>query len=138
LSKEKEEAELFEGIRGVQSALYALIADAKAGDAFLFFSADAQESNTAIQQFYERFDAKRKEKGLKVKGLAPKTLRGLYEKRASLQMRFVDFPLPENTGLCGDKMAIITWGKKPRAILIRSKAIVEKQKRFFEQLWARA
>ncbi len=135
LAAEKEDAEIFEGVKGVQTALYTLIENTKPKDTFMFFSADVQEHNEEIQKFYERFDAKRKDKKLHVQGIAPKQLKKLYSKRKHLKMKFVEYPLPENTGICNNKMAIITWGKKPRAILIQSKTIVQKQKRFFEQMW---
>lgn len=43
--------------------------------------------------------------------------------------------VPSNTGICNNKMAIITWGEKPTAVLIESKEIVKKQTEFFKELW---
>ncbi len=115
-----------------------LIENSKANDKFLFFSADLEERNEDIQRFYERFDAKRKDKRLNVMGIAPLKLKRLFKQRKYLRMKYVNFPIPENTGICNDKLVIISWSEKPRAILINSKPIVEKQKKFFEQIWKTA
>ncbi|MGV8151281.1 MAG: TrmB family transcriptional regulator [Candidatus Woesearchaeota archaeon] len=134
LSKEKQEVELFEGIKGIITLLNILIEDAKKGDEFLFFTPEL-EKNDEIQKFYERYDTKRKDKGLIVKGIASKKLKQLFDKRKYLKMKYTNNPVPANTGLCTDKMAIINWGEKPKGVLIRSKDIVSKQKEFFNALW---
>lgn len=115
--------------------IFSLIESTKPNDTFLFFSADETEHNEDIQKFYTRFDAKRKSKKLITRGIAPTKLRKLFKKRKSLEMKFVNHPIPENTGICNNKMAIITWGNKPRAILISSKSVVSKQTKFFNEIW---
>ena len=112
-----------------------LIEDTKSRDEFLFFSADQSEKNEEIQKFYKMYDSKRKEKKLIVRGIAPKKIRYLFKNRKRINMKYVDFPIPENVGLCNDKMAIITWENKPKAILITSKQIVKKQRLFFNNVW---
>tara|TARA_Y100000310_G_C20688673_1_gene820750 strand:+ start:3373 stop:4083 length:711 start_codon:yes stop_codon:yes gene_type:complete len=134
LAKEKQEVELFEGMKGVITLMNALIEDTKKSQEFLFFAPDLEKSEE-IQKFYERYDAKRKSKGLITKGIAPKKLKPLFDKRTYLQMKYSDSPVPANSGICNDKMAIISWGEKPTGVLIHSKHIVEKQKEFFNSLW---
>ena len=134
LAKEKQEVELFEGMKGVITLMNALIEDAKKGEEFLFFAPDLEKSEE-IQKFYERYDAKRKSKGLITKGIAPRNLKPLFDKRTYLQMKYTNSPVPANSGICNDKMAIISWGEKPTGVLIHSKHIVEKQKEFFNSLW---
>ena len=137
IRKENQESEVFEGIRGVITLLNTLIEDAKQGDEFLFFSADLGEKNEEVQKFYERYDWKRRSKSLVVKGISTKALKNLFSKRKYLKMKYADFPIPANTGICNDKMALISWGEKPTGILIKSKNIVEKQKEFFYGIWER-
>ena len=132
---EKEEAEIYEGVQGIAIALNSLIEDAKRGEEFLFFSSDLQEKDQEIQRFHKRYDAKRKEKKLIVKGIAPKRLERIFNEREIKNVKYVDFPIPENTGICGNKLVIFSWGEKPKAILITSKTIVEKQRKFFNQIW---
>lgn len=136
-AKEKQEVELFEGTKGIITLLNILIENTKKGDEFLFFSAEAetQEKSEEIQKFYERYDAKRKEKGLIVKGVANAKLKSLFEKRKTLKMKYTNLPVPANTGICGNKMVLISWGEKPVGVLIHSKQIIEKQKKFFGAFW---
>lgn len=135
LAKEKEETEIFQGTKGVITLLNQLIENTKQGDEFLFFSPELEKSEE-IQKFYQRFDAKRKDRGLISKGIAPKKLKHLFEKRHYLKMKYTDMPVPSNTGICNDKLALISWGEKPRGVLIQSKQIAEKQREFFNSLWA--
>ena len=133
--KETHEAEVFDGTKGIITALNILIENTKKGDEFLFFSADVDEKNEGIQKFYERFDAKRKAKGLISKGIAPSNLKHLFDKRKSLQMKYSKNSIPPNMGVCNDKMILISWGEKPKAVMIQSKEIAGKQKEFFNVFW---
>jgi len=135
--KEEQEVELFEGIKGIMTLLNILIDDTKKADEFLFFSAETEdiEKTKEIQEFYEMFDSKRRDKGLIVKGIANSKLKSLFEKRKSLKVKYTNFPVPANTGICNNKMALLSWGEKPLGVLIQSKQLVEKQKQFFNAFW---
>jgi sugar-specific transcriptional regulator TrmB len=137
LAKEKQEVEIFEGIKGIMTLLNILIEDAKKGEEFLFFSAEAetQEKSEEIQKFYEIYDAKRKEKGLIIKGIANIQLKPFFKRRKYLKMKYTKLPVPANTGICKDKMVLISWGEKPTGVLINSRNIIEKQKKFFNAFW---
>lgn len=134
LAKEKQEAEVFEGIKGVTAMLNILIEDARKGDEYFFFAIDV-EKNEEVQKFFRMYDAKRKEKQLIVKGLAPKELKPLFEKRKVLKMKYVSFPIPSNISICNDKTALFSWGEKPVGYLIKSKQIADMYKSFFNKLW---
>ena len=98
----KQDAEMYEGMNGIITLLNILIEDAKKGDEFLFFPAEteSQEKNREIQDFYARYDAKRNEKGLIVKGIANANTRHLFENRKILKMKYSDLPIPANIGIC--------------------------------------
>lgn len=134
-TEEKQIAEIYEGTKGVITMLNELIEEAKPNDTYYFFAVDVSGLNKEIQNFFERYDIKRKAKKLIVKGLARKELKPLFEKRKYLNVRYVDFPIPSNISICNDKMVLISWGEKPNGILIKSKQIIEGEKRFFEELW---
>lgn len=138
LAQEKQQAEIYEGVKGVIAMLNEFIEDSRPGDKFNFFAVDVEGSNLEIQKFFERYDLKRKDKKLMVRGLARRELKHLFENRKYLKMRYVDWPIPSNVSTCGDKMALITWGDKPTGVLIKSKQLVESQVKFFESLWKAA
>jgi len=134
-SEEKQEAEIFKGIKGVTSMLNILIEDVRKGDDYLFFSVDIEEKNKEIQDFFWKYDVKRKDKGLIVKGLAPKQLKHLFEKRRFVKMRYTNFPILSNVSLCNDKIALFSWVDKPVGYLIKSKEITKIYRDFFNRVW---
>lgn len=136
--EEKPQAEIFEGINGMMTLLNELIEDAKSKDNYYFFAVDESGLNEDIQKFFERYDVKRKDKGLIVRGIARKELTHLFEKRKVLKMKYVNYQIPSNISICNNKMAMISWGEKPTGILIKSEQMCKGQIEFFESLWKSA
>ncbi len=137
-AQEKPQAEIFEGIKGMINLLNELIEDAKPKDNYYFFAMDESGLNVEIQKFFEKYDAKRKNKGLIVRGIARKELEFLFENRKVLKMKYVDHQIPSNISICNNKMAMISWGEKPTGILIKSEQLCKSQIEFFESLWKTA
>lgn len=135
LSIEKQEAQVFQGLKGVSTMLNGLIGSAKKGDEYLFFAIDIESQNKEIQEFFEKYDAKRKDKGLKVRGLAPTELKPFFEKRKILKMKYPNGPLPTGISICDEKIAIYSWAEKPIGYLISSKQISEMYRNYFQSLW---
>lgn len=133
--KERHEVEMFEGWSGVTTALNITLKDAKRGDDFLFFAVEDQRDDENIRKFYLRLHAKRVDKGVISKGIAPKILTGMLDHIDKI--KYVDYPLPQNMAVCNDKICIITWDEKPRAVLITSEQIARKEAKFFNTLWGR-
>ena len=135
LSKEKQQAEIFVGTRGIMAMLNTIIDETKPEDDYFFFATNIEERNEEIQEFFKRYDIKRKERELNIRGLAPKTVKHLFAERKALKMKFPDFPVPSDITICGDKVALIAWEEKPIGYLIRSKQIYKIYKKFFEEIW---
>lgn len=135
LEREKQEAEIYEGTKGITSLLYELIENTKQGEEYLFFTVNVEEKNEEIQKFFIRYDAKRKEKGLLIKGLAPKSLEPLFKQRKYLKMKFTDYPIPSNISICNNKVAIFSWGEKPVGYLIKSKQVTKMFTDLFNTIW---
>lgn len=134
-NSEKQQAEIYEGIKGITIMLSKFIEDTNPSDDFYFFSVDVPGMNKEIQKFFEKYDIKRKAKKLNVVGIAREELRSLYEKRKYIKVKYVDFPIPSNLSMCNNKMALITWGETPTGILIESEQLVKSQVSFFNNLW---
>lgn len=134
-SKEKQSVELFEGMKGITTMYNELIEDSKPGDNFYFFATDVSGANEDIQKFYVKYDVKRKAKKLNIKGIARKSLKKLFLNRGYIKMKYVNFPIPSNIGICNNKMVLINWGERPSGILIKSKQIIDSQIEFFKELW---
>ncbi len=133
--KEEQEAEIFEGIKGILRMLSLLIEDSKRGDEYLFFVINIEEKNEEIQKFFKQYDIKRKDKGLIIKGLAPKEIKNLFVRRKLLKMKYTNSPIPSNISICNEKVALFSWGDKPVGYLIKSKQIAQMYTYFFNQVW---
>jgi len=138
LAKDKQAVELYEGYKGIFVMLNKLIEDAKPGDTYYFFAIDIEGKNTEVQEFFTRYDVRRKEKGLITRGLAPERLKKLFEDRKYLKMKYVNFPIASNISICNNKMIITSWEEKPTGIYIESKEIAKSQTASFEEIWKRA
>lgn len=132
---EKQEAEVFEGIKGLTTMLNLFIEDLKKGEEFLFFATDIPNLNKEVQEFFEKYDFKRKEKGLNVKGLAPLEMKPLFENRKTLKVRYPSFPIPKSIGIVRDRIEITSWQSKPVGYLIRSKEIADSYRELFNKIW---
>lgn len=135
LAGEKQEAEIFEGIKGIIAMLNRLIEDGQKGDEYRFFATFLEERNEEIQNFFQKFDVKREDKRLIVKGLAPRRIKPLFAGRKIIKMKFVDFPIPSDISIFKGKVAFIAWGDKPIGYLIRSPQIYEMFGNFFDSIW---
>ena len=135
--EEKQEAEIFEGLKGVTSMLNIMIEDAKKGDEYLFFVVNVKdkEKNEEIQEFFTHYDLKREEKGLSVKGLVPKYMKGIFRGRKSMKTKYPDFLIPSNIAICKNKVVLISWEEKPVGYLITSKQIANIYREFFYEIW---
>ncbi len=138
--KKVNEAEIYMGLKGIMNMLLELIEGGEKGDEYMFFSADVEPMNKEIQDFFSKFDPKRKEKGLKTMGLAPLRLKEYFEgrtKRHSIKMRYTVQPLPPNMSIFRNKIALFSWGDKPIGYLIHSEQLANKHRNFFNLIWER-
>jgi sugar-specific transcriptional regulator TrmB len=131
------EAEVYEGSKGIIAMMNELIADATKNEIFRFFAVEHATKNAEIQRFFARYDVRRQERCRAVRGIARHRDKHLYRERA-IAMRYLRSPLPSNMSTCGDKVALITWGARPTAILIHSKELAARHARFFDDAWKRA
>jgi sugar-specific transcriptional regulator TrmB len=137
-TEDVNEAEIYEGFKGVMNMLTETIEDSKKGEDYCFFSAEHEPMNDQIQKFFMKFDPKRKEKGLVVRGIAPFRLKNLFVERIKnkvMDVRFTSQPIPPNLSIFRDTISMFTWGEKPIGYRIHSKQIAEKYKRFFYSIW---
>ncbi|MFA5763418.1 MAG: helix-turn-helix domain-containing protein [archaeon] len=137
VSEDKNEAEVFQGMHGIYTMMNTLTDKSKKGDEFVFFAADVLEKNIEIGKFFAKFDIKRYEKGLITKLISPesKAHRKIFTSRPYVTAKYIDFPVPANSIVCGKMLAMISWEETPIAILIHSKQIAQKQKDFFDAMW---
>ncbi len=138
LAKEKLEAMVYKGNRAVMLMLTDMIIDAKKGEEYLFFAAERGMYDEEIQAFFERYDAKRKAKGLEVKGLANRRNKKLFEHRARkglMKMRYVSHALPRGISIFRDRTISFVWTGELTAFVIQSQNLADNYKEFFDDFW---
>ena len=134
---EIENVEFYKSIRGIKTLLSELVKDAKKGDIYRFFSIENPlEYKFATDNVYEFQKATRKEMHIKTRGIFHEKTRKLAGVSTINEKRYINFPMPPNTQIINDKIAIISWkGEQPSGILIHSKDIAESYIEFFEHFW---
>lgn len=134
---EKQEAEIFEGIKGFKNMLSKFIEGSKRGDEYLFFSFYTKNPDNFdnIYNFYKEFEKERKEKGIIIKGIAPKKIKEKFKGRNTKNIKFVDFPTPLNISILNDKIIMTPWEDKQISFLINSRQLAESFRVLFYSIW---
>jgi HTH-type transcriptional regulator, sugar sensing transcriptional regulator len=135
--KIKQEAEVFEGFKGLKTMLHEMIKDAKRGDEFVFFTFYTKNNDEYQQIFnyYKEFEKEREEKGIIVRGIAPESIRDKFSGRNPQNILFVNYPVPLNCGMINDKIMFTTWEEKKTSVLIHSKQLASQYKEYFYSIW---
>jgi sugar-specific transcriptional regulator TrmB len=135
--EEFQGAEVAYGFEGFRSLVNKLIADAKKGDDYLFLSFYPKEPEKfkRTYAFYEDFDRVRKKKGLNVKGLIPENIRGLVGKRPYSKICYVDFPIPLNISICGDKVLFTPWEDEEVTYIVYSRQLADSFRNYFNSIF---
>ncbi len=134
---ERQEAEVFEGFNGMKNMLHEFIHDAKKGDEYLFFAFYTKNPDDFenVYNFYKEFEKDRNSRGIKLKGLAPKSIKDKFVGRNMKNVKFVDFPVPMNISVFKDKVIFTPWEEKQISFLIHSKQMADSFREYFYSVW---
>lgn len=136
-SKEKQEAEIFLGYNGIKTAYDRMIeSDKYKEEDWLFFyieekgTTHSKEAEGFYTRIYNKF------KYIKAKGIANiEYKKSKFIKKTHFNMRYVNFPIPGNIDVYKDKLLFITWKETSLGVLITSKDMAEKFKKYFYSIW---
>ncbi len=133
---EEEGVEFFKTTKGVKTILSNLIKDSKKGDTYRTFSIeDPKEYEKAREKVFRPIKQLIKEKKLLTKGIFHEKNRYKPDKYSIMKKKYLNIPLPPNTMILHNKVAIISWEDEPSGVLITSKEIAKKYKEFFDYMW---
>jgi sugar-specific transcriptional regulator TrmB len=135
---ENQEAEVFEGNRGLMAMLHTLIEDSKPGEEYLFFSVDVDDQNQEIQDFFRKYDEERNDKRLIVKGIGREEIQRIFKKRKNLSLRFTTLPIPKGLTIFKNKLCLFSWEEKPVGYLIKSPQLATAYTKLFNEIWAKS
>jgi len=139
MAKEKPEAVLFRGIRGIKELLYELL---EAGGKEHHTIGSTKESLMLGGVWWLNYHKKRAAKGIEAGLVFNESLRKWHaeEKYPKAEVRYTRQgfePLTE-TIIRNDKVGIIIWNEKPIGVLIHNKTVAESYDKFFGLIWKAA
>jgi len=134
---EEEGVEFFKSFKGIKTLMIKMLKDAKKGDTYMNIAIeDSEQYKIAREKVFFPIKHLTSQKKLIMKGIFSEKNRYPSTKSSKMQKRYIDEPLPPNTLVVNNKVAIISWGDEPSGILIHSREIYNKYVKFFEHLWA--
>jgi len=131
----EEGTEFFKGSRGIKTLVFELLKDANKKDTYRFFAEDPKYYTISTERVYSAEKQLRKQIGLRAFALFHEDARSFTKTNKITIKKYLNFPLPPNTLIINNKVAIISWEGEPSGILIRSKDIYQIYVNFFEHLW---
>lgn len=133
---EEESVEFFKSYRGIKAMISELLKDSKKGDIYRNFSVeDEKQFSEAREHVYRYVKQIVKDKKIIPKAIFHENNRYPADKESITIKRYLNFPLPPNTLIFKNKVAIISWDEESRGILITSQDIAEKYASFFDAMW---
>ncbi len=133
-----QDAEIFIGTKGINTAYEQLLTGAKKGEEVCYCYVHDQKYYEVASSFYFKQWLWIKSFGLKGRGISNEEYRhtSIIKKNPSfLKNRFVPFPVPSNIDIFKDRVLFIVWREKPFGFLIHSKDLAEQFQAYFEALW---
>jgi len=136
---QEERVEFYKSFKGIKTIMIELFRDANKGDIYRTFSVeDPKEYEISIEKVFASTKQLIKQKKIITKGLFHEKNRKKPTKTSIMQKKYVNIPMPPNTMILNNKVAIILWEEDPSGILIYSKNMAQKYIDFFEHLWKQA
>lgn len=128
--------EFFKSFKGIKTIMSEMLKDVKRGDIFRTFSVeDPEEYEKASERVFAPTKQLIKQKRLILRGIYHENNRSKPTKTTIAQKRYLSFPMPPNTLIINDKVAIISWKDEPSGILIKSKSMAKSYINFFDAMW---
>ena len=133
----KQEAFVYEGYKAISTAYEECSEELEKGEDSLFISIGEEDfSDEKTQLFYMNLSAKRKARGLKMRGIALPSTKEIFRKYpAKINMRYAELNLPTGVSIYKTKVILVSWQDKPTAIVIKSQNITNSYRAFFEDMW---
>ncbi|MEE9525459.1 MAG: helix-turn-helix domain-containing protein [Candidatus Woesearchaeota archaeon] len=138
LAKEKQEASVYEGIKGVKAALDNILNMLKKGEEYSVFTLGEELGEKEIIRILQKHHQKRIEKGVEIKLISNSNLKPAITKNYSksrLNIRYTNLKLPTGIFIFKNNVMTLVWGETPTAFVIHSKNNAQTYKKFFEEMW---
>ena len=134
--KQEGEVEIFKSFKGIKTLISEMLKDAKKGDIYRTFSVeDPEEYKKSREKVFVYSMQLIKEKKIVMKGIFHEKNKYPPVKHSIMKKKYVNFPMPPNTMILNDRVAIVSWKAEPSGILIHSKDLSKLYTDFFDAMW---
>ncbi len=140
LSKESQNAEIFEGTKGVKTIFHNILKNINKNTTYVCFGAPKKSHDTLGEGFFRDFHKQRIKKGTYFKMIHNEDARDigkLGQKLRLTEIRYLpkEYLTPASIEIYGNNVAILLWEQKPTGIVIKSKGVAKSFLSYFDMLW---
>ncbi|MFC2134413.1 TrmB family transcriptional regulator [Bacteroidota bacterium] len=140
-NSEKQEATVYEGIKGVKAAFDEILSNLESGNKYYVFTLGNELEKVELKSFFRNFHAKRVRKNITVNFIANTSLKKVFQEHhdyKKMSIKYSDQTFPSGIFIFANKVMTVVWCKKPTAFVITSKNNYDRYKEFFEESWKNA
>ena len=139
-SKKKIEVEVYKGKRGFQTVYIEEYEKVQEGGETFFFAQPERIhlEDESLHDVWNKINKVLFDKNCKIKGLGPKSLKPIWEKRyleKNHSFRYLEENFPWDVNVFNDCVIISLWGDEPIAIKIKNKTFRDNAQAHFEEKW---
>lgn len=127
-------SEIYYGYNGLMVATLKIIEESRE-KVWKYFVGEGQLYSKKSLEFFHKTDLIKKEKGLKVKGIAEFSGKSMLKEYKDSEIRYTNMKIPPAMNIFGNYVLIFYLSEKPIAVLIHSKQIAEQYHRLWDSLW---
>ena len=143
LLESKQEAQIYIGWKGLMGAFNFIIEDLKKGDDYIAFSQTPhEEASKEVKLFFIQYQRKREEKKLKIKLIADKSQKNIFDSEPYIKFKNFNVKYVENCPpgivISRNSIFISTFETFPVGVVITSKEIADSFRKYFYNEWERA
>jgi len=136
-------ATVYEGIKGIKTIYSDVLYSLQKGDKYCAVAAEPEVVKSEdFVYFIQNFHRRRQERDIKVRLIALPEIKDIISntiaKTKLIQIRYSTQFIPAALLIYKDKVATYVWAKSPTGIVIRSKFIADRYRKYFEQIWKRS
>lgn len=141
LAKETQTAKVYQTFAGMKTLYNEIIEVLSLNkEDFIAFNLGKEEyMHKESQYFFQEYDAKRKNLGIKIKLIGHESqkefLTEMTKDDKNIIVKYLPFKIPTGVIIYGDKVATLMWKEIPTAFVIQSKQISQAYREFFWDMW---
>jgi len=136
--QEETRAEIYEGYKGVKTAIENILNVLKAGETYYVFVLGDELEKPELINFFQEYHKKRVDKKIRVRLIVPHRLRNLirkYYRYKYMFVRYTNLNLPTGVFVYKNTVMTIIWDDVPKAFVLYSKNNASKYHKFFNDVW---